>query len=149
MNTIYDTILWLHSQTTAKQFPIVQFSGDTDMVTDGWLSLTSIHQQEIVVTQATADEYRAISNSNEGYLKVEHRVNAVLGRTDLRCSWLVGVEESAKAVQGMPFQKFRKSFRPPKLLFNDIFSQGSVANEIARTTRLEFEKNGGMVILLQ
>lgn len=52
MNTIYDTILWLQSQATAKQFPIVEFSADTDMITNGWLSLTSINQPEIVVKRS-------------------------------------------------------------------------------------------------
>jgi hypothetical protein len=149
MNTIYDTILWVQSQTTAKQFPIVQFSGDTDMVTDGWLSLTSVNQPEVVVTQATADEYRAIAKGNDGYLKVQHRVNAALGRTDLRCSWLVGIEEVAKTAQGTSFQEFRKSYKPPKLQFNDIFAQSSVATETSRTSRSEFERDGGKLVVLQ
>lgn len=149
MNTIYDTILWLQSKTTSRQFPIVQFSGDTDMVTDGWLSLTSVAQPVIVITQATADEYRAIAQSNDGYLTVEHRVNAALGRTDLRCSWLVGVEETTKPAGGTSFQEFRKSYQPPKLLFRDILAQESLASEVSRTTRSEFERNGGKVIVFQ
>ena len=57
-NGVYHTILWLESQATKKRFPIVQFSGDTDMATMGWESLTSTERPEIVVTQRTADEYR-------------------------------------------------------------------------------------------
>ncbi|WP_293266081.1 hypothetical protein [Oryzomicrobium sp.] len=134
---------------TAKQFPTVQFSGDTDMVTDGWLSLTSVNQLEIVITQATADEYRAIAQDNDGYLKVEHRINAALGRIDLRCSWLVSVEEVAKTAQGTSFQESQKSYQPPKLLFKDIFAQDSVATETSRTSRSEFECNGGKLVVLQ
>lgn len=53
MTTIYDTIVWLQSDTSAEQFPIVEFSADTDMATLGWVSLTSTDQPEIVVTQVT------------------------------------------------------------------------------------------------
>lgn len=149
MNSICDTIVWLRSQTTSQQFPIVHFSGDTDMVTAGWLSLTSVDQPVIVVTQATADEYRAIAQGNDGYLEVERRVNAALGRTDLRCSWLVKVEETTKPARGTSFQEFQKSYQPPTLLFKDILAQESLANEISRTTRSEFERNGGKVIVFQ
>jgi hypothetical protein len=149
MNTVYDTVLWLQSRTTAKRFPIVQFSGDTDMATDGWISLTSIDQPEVVVTQVTSDEYRAIAGGNDGYRQVECRVNAALGRTDLRCSWLVGIEEVEKTAQGASLPGFRTPFQPPRLLFRDIFEQGAVATETSRTRRSEFERNGGKLIVLQ
>ena len=67
MNTTYDTILWLQSQATSKRFPIVQFSGDTDMVTQGWVSLTSIERPEIVVTR--------LDGRTIGYLLVADRNN--------------------------------------------------------------------------
>lgn len=149
MNTIYDTILWLQSQATSRRFPIVQFSGDTDMVTNRWVSLTSVEHLEIVVTQATADEYHAIAKGDDGYLQIERRVNAALWRTDFKCSWLVGVEEASKPVQEISFQEFLKSYQPPRLLFRDIFAHESLAHEAARTTRLEFECSGGKVVVLQ
>lgn len=149
MNTIYDTIVWLQSQATSHQFPIVQFSGDTDMVTAGWVSLTSIDKPEIVVTQTTAAEHHAIAQGHDGYLQVENRINVALGRTDLRCAWLVRVEETSPMIQGTTFQKFRKSYRPPKLLFRDILGIESLASEASRTTRSEFERGGGKVLVLE
>ncbi|AZQ55758.1 hypothetical protein [Burkholderia cenocepacia] len=149
MTTIYDTIVWLQSNASAEQFPIVAFSADTDMATMGWVSLTSTDRPEIVVTQVTAEEFRAIAEGTDGYLAVEHRVNAALERSDLKCSWLARVEEAGSNVAGGSFQTFREAYRPPKLFFRDILHDDSLAQEVGRTTRSEFEHDGGKVIVLQ
>ena len=119
------------------------------MVTAGWVSLTSIDQPEIIVTQATAAEHHAIAQGHDGYLQVENRINAALGRTDLRCAWSVRVEETPETAQGTSFQEFLKSYRPPKLFFRDILGRESLAFEASRTTRSEFERSGGKVLVLQ
>ncbi|MCX4155384.1 MULTISPECIES: hypothetical protein [Paraburkholderia] len=147
--TVYETILWLQSKTSEKQFPIVEFSADTDMATLGWVSLTSTDRPEIVVTQATAEEFRAIADDLDGYLGVEHRVNTALKRCDLKCSWLVRVENVTSSAEGLSFQEFRKAYQPPKLFFRDILHCDSLAVEVSRTTRSEFERNGGKFIILQ
>ncbi|WP_107313130.1 hypothetical protein [Burkholderia metallica] len=149
MTTIYDTIVWLQSNASAEQFPIVEFSADTDMATMGWVSLTSTDRPEIVVTQVTAEEFRAIADGTDGYLAVEHRVNATLRRSDLKCSWLARVEEVGSSDAGRSFQMFREAYRPPKVLFRDILHSDSLAQEVSRTTRSEFEHNGGKVIVLK
>ncbi|WP_175821932.1 hypothetical protein [Burkholderia sp. BCC0419] len=149
MTTIYDAIVWLQSNISAKQFPIVEFSADTDMATMGWVSLTSTDRPEIVVTQVTADEFHAIAEGTDGYLAVEHRVNAALKRSDLKCSWLACVEEVGSSVAGGSFQGFREAYRPPKVSFRDILHSDSLAHEVSRTTRSEFEHNGGKVIVLR
>jgi hypothetical protein len=149
MSTIYDTILWLQSPATTKRFPIVQFSGDTDMVTAGWVSLTSVEHSEVVVTQLTGEEYHSTNKDSSGYLQVEGRVNSALNRCDLRCSWLVRVEEISPIGKGLSFQEFRKAYRPPKLFFRDIFCNDSLAEEVSCVTRAEFERNGGKLTVLQ
>ncbi|WP_325088251.1 hypothetical protein [Burkholderia contaminans] len=149
MPTIYDTIVWLQSNTSAEQFPIVEFSADTDMATMGWVSLTSTDRPEIVVTQVTAEEFRAIADGTDGYLVVERRVNAALKRSDLKCSWLARVEEVGSSDAGGAFQVFQEVYRAPKVPFRDILHSDSVAQEVSRTTRSEFERNGGKVIVLQ
>lgn len=103
MNTIYDTILWLKSQTTGKRFPVVVFSADTDMVTEGWVALTSIERPEIVVTQMTAEEYQS-GGEPSGYLQVETHVTDVRGRSDLKGFWLVRVKETAPVEGVFPFK---------------------------------------------
>lgn len=83
-----DAILWLQSEATGRRFPVAQFSGDTDMTTDGWLSLTSINCNEIVVALMTAEEYWATAKGTAAYSEVERRINASLQRDDLRISWM-------------------------------------------------------------
>lgn len=148
MNTIYDEIMWLKSQATTKLFPIVLFSGDTDMVTAGRICLTSTEHTEIVVTELTAEEYCSQAEDPSRYLHAEQRVNSTLSRSDLRCSWLVRAEQVLPK-RGLSFQEFRKLYQPPKLFFRDIFSTGSVAEEFKRVTRSEFERDGGKVTVVR
>lgn len=149
MSTIYDTILWLESQATKKRFPIVQFSCDTDMVTAGWVSLTSIENPEIVVTQLTVEESRLTDKDSERDLQVERRVNKALNRSDLRCSWQVRADEVGPCAKGLSFQEFRKVYQPPNLFFRDILSEGALAEKVDCVTRAEFERSGGRLMVLQ
>ena len=149
MSVVYHTILWLESQATKKRFPIVQFSGDTDMATMGWESLTSTERPEIVVTQRTADEYRLKADDQGQNQQIEHRINKALNRSDLRLSWLARVEEVGPSATGLSFQEFRKVYQPPKLFFRDIFSEGTLAEQVGLVTLSEFERSGGNLIVLR
>jgi hypothetical protein len=141
---ICDTILWLQAGPSGTRFPTVQFSADTDMATAGWVALTSLSRHEIVVTQMTAEEFR----STTGFVDLENRVNALLGRDDLRFPALVGSEGQAPAVAGQSFQQFRRDYRPPRLFYRDIFSSDALAEEVARMSRNEFEEGGGTLTIL-
>jgi hypothetical protein len=152
MPTIYDTILWLQSRTTARRFPTVELSADVDFATNGWVSLTSINGPRIVVTQANAEEHAAVARSEtgeSGFLLVERRVNAALARSDLRCTWLVRVEDHRTIPKEESFRRFAEAYRAPTLLYRDIYSAESVAVEVSRTTRSAFESTGGTVIVLE
>lgn len=148
MPATHDTILWLTSESTGKRFPIAQFSGDTDMVTMGWVSLTSVENHDIVVTTLTDDELRDTMSASGGYLRLEARINALLGRTDLASCWLTEVVEPTYDVDiaTLSFQEFRKLHRPPRLFYRDIYSpdgRASVEQEVSRRT---FERQGGKVL---
>ncbi len=149
MNTIYDTILWLQATTGMRQFPIVQFSGDTDMVTQGWISLSSIERPEIVVTKLTGAEYENTYEGPGGYLQVEHRVNGALDRSDLRSSWVVRVEHPEKVATGNSFAVFGCGRLPNKLFYRDIFSNDSLAEVVGQVPLSEFEDEGGKLIVLE
>ena len=148
MSTVYDTIVWLQSRSTGLRFPIVVFTGDTDMVTNGWASLTSIERPEIVVTQMTGAEFLAAASDTKAFTWVENRVNGSLNRTDLRCCPLIRAEEIGPSAAGLSFQEFRKVYRPPKLFFRDIHDPASLAHEIGCTSRAEFERSGGSLVVL-
>ncbi|WP_322629468.1 hypothetical protein [Halothiobacillus sp.] len=149
MNNIYDTILWLKSESTGKQFPVVLFSADTDMATAGWVTLTSIEKYEVVVSELTAEEYRATANGSSGYLQVEKRINAALGRADLKCPWFVRAEESGPSGKNLSFQEFKKVYRPPAIYYRDIFQPDAVAVEVSRVSLSQFEQAGGKLVVVQ
>lgn len=144
MNEIYDTIVWL-ANPAGKLFPIVRFTGDTDMVTEGWVSLTSTERPEVVVTQATAEEWNSLEST--GASQIEARINRQLGRNDLRYVRLMRVEDQGNP-KGVSFQEFRKAYKPPKLLYQDIYSPTSQASEVSQTTRADFERGGGKVLVI-
>ena len=141
---IDETILWLQSEETGRRFPTVQFSADTDMVTMGWVSLTSIDGPEVVVTQMVGSEYIVGARTVEEL--VEQRVNAALGRNDLRCVPLVRAEERGPSGKGLSFQEFSRVYQSPRLFFRDIFAENSVAECIAEVSIADFESSGGRLL---
>ena len=131
------SILWLRSVTTGKEFPVVQFSGDTDMETGSVASLTSIERNEVVV---------AWLNGNETTEEFERRVNTILSRNDLRATVLVRVENKGNLSLGSSsFQDFRKNYQSPTLYYNDVFSVGGEAIVSQKLTLSEFKSRGGRV----
>lgn len=145
---IYDTIIWLQSQSNGKLFPAAQFTADTDMATRGWVSLTSVERPEVVVTTFTVDEVQAAGGGEPPYIDVEARVNAILGRHDLRVPWLESVERDERPAAGVSFQDFLKTYRPPRLLYRDIFTPGRFAEKASTESREQFERGGGVVTRL-
>jgi len=150
MPSNYDTILWLTSESTGKRFPIAQFSADTDMATTGWVSLTGKDSHDIVVTTLTNDELRDTMTDTAGYLRLEVRINAQLGRTDLVCCWMTAVEEPTYDVDiaTLSFQAFRKLHRPPRLFYRDIYNAAGRATVDKEVSRRAFERQGGRVLRL-
>jgi hypothetical protein len=148
--TIYDAILWLRSKKTGKTFPVVQFSADTDMATAGWISLTSPVHHDLVVTTLTDDEFNKTLEDSGGFLLLEERVNKILNRTDLVCSWLAAVVEPSYDVDitTLSFQEFRKISKQPQLLYRDIYSDDGLAVIETQVSRRDFERKGGKLVVL-
>jgi hypothetical protein len=118
------TILKLRSEVTGRHFYSVVFSGDTDMVTDSWISLPSIEYREIIVTTVTPEEHQAAN----GFLRCERRVNTELRRSDLRAVWLQRVGSGGV------------------LFYRDIFASRGEAAVVAEMPVAEFEREGGKII---
>ena len=118
------------------------FSGDTDMVTDGWVSLTSIDRPEIVITEVTSDEH----NVPDGLLRCEGRINSELARSDLRIVWLSRVVDRTTSQPGMSFQEFQRAYIPPQCFYRDIFDPHGEATVIREESLDSFRSSGGRVI---
>lgn len=81
---IEDRIYWFYSRKAKRAYPVYVFGGDTDMATQGKGSLTSLERDEVVITTMTGDEWN--DSARFGIVdQFEDRINACLGRQDLRC----------------------------------------------------------------
>jgi hypothetical protein len=134
----YD-IAWLRSEKTGRRFPTVVFSGDTDMVTMGWTSLSSAVRTEVAITTCSAEEM-----SNPSLL--ESRINDFLGRSDLRFVPLIRVVENNTSLMKLPFTEFKKAYRPPTLYYKDILAADGEAVCIERVSPENFASTGGLVL---
>jgi len=117
------------------------------MITQGWISLSSVETPEIVITQLTREEYRATFEGHEGYVSAEQRINRLLNRSNLRCVWFLGIDETISN-DAKPSSLFRY-WQPPKLLYRDILEKNSVAKEVSRLTLSEFELDGGKLVIVK
>jgi hypothetical protein len=102
---------------------MVVFSADTDMPTVGWTSLTSTSRAEVVITTSSDEE-----DSNPASL--EARVNAALGRTDLRVVQMSRVIDNDDDLRGLSFSEWSRRYKPPTLIYKDIMGDGE-AVEVA------------------
>ena len=86
------------------------------MVTDGWITLSSIRSSEIAIVCCKGNEWERPELAAE-------RINRELGRDDFRYVSLQRVEEKVTA-KGLSFQEFQRHYKPPTLYCSDIHSDG-------------------------
>jgi hypothetical protein len=134
-------IYWLRSQQTGRRFPTAIMSGDTDMVTIGWTSLSSTDLPEVVITRCSIDEH-----SNAPLL--ESRVNSALGSKDFRVVTLLRSVDNSEALKGLSFQEFRKNYRQT-LYYRDILvGEGEAICEECVSDE-DFVSAGGRILNLE
>ena len=136
------TVSILDCPTCGEASPHLIFSGDTDMVTTGLASLTSVAANEVVITEAEPPEW-----SDQTGQELEGRVNRLLDRDDLRFVRLLRAEEIAYTA-GLSFQDFRKVYREPRLTYS--CPKCSVGEAVSgRSLEFsEFEQEGGQLTVL-
>ena len=129
MNEDRMSILWLRSLRTGRRFPIILFSGDTDMATSGLGALSSTSGREVVATYLTSEEVCA--DLPTGLRIFEERMNARLGRSDLRYVPIVRVVDEPRA----------------DVLYRDIFDPEGEADVVSEESLQQFRATGGVVTL--
>jgi hypothetical protein len=134
------SIVWCRSLSTGKEFPLASFSGDTDMETDGWASVTSIDRPEVIVTRTVSAEFRGDEPAQR---HLQERLNGALGRTDLRAPHLVRVRENTE-LTGASFQEFRKHYHRPTLFYFDVIVGSGEAEAVREVSVEEFRSSGGL-----
>lgn len=114
MNSKQGTVVWLDDGQS--RFPHYVFSGDTDVATGGFFSLTSAVANEIVIAKLSAEEFNAAAT---GLAAATARVNSALKRTDLRYITLLRVERPP-AERGGSLQSFRASQGKAKYVYPNV-----------------------------
>ena len=130
------TILWLRD--SEGLFPYVRFSGDTDMVTDGWMSFTSTSRNEVVIASLAAGE------ASESVAL--ERISSALNRSDLREIRLLRVEQETSAA-GLSFQAFRAAYVKPTIVYSSLSGIGEAGLEREQSIDA-FRREGGIVTLV-
>jgi len=134
-------VLTLKCRRCGAKFPHAVFSGDTDMATDGLVSLTSVERNELVFGELTADEWKL-----EDAKRVSaacQRISGALARTDLRSVMVVRWQKS-QSIAGLSFAAFRKTYKPPVGVYSCPHCGGE-AKSIQQQSWSEFMTSGGHI----
>ena len=129
-------------RSCGKRTPYLTFVGDTDMVTNGLVSLSSISRNEIVVAEAQGNELR----DGEGAATL-NRISEQLDRNDLRAVRLLRAEDG-NANAGLSFQSFRENYQPPSLIFSCPHCVTGEAEVEKRLSLAEYRRDGGHLTVL-
>lgn len=135
-------VVWLSDGI--REFPHFVFSGDTDMSTDGLISLTARNCSELFLVRLLPIEARA---GEFGGVMAAKRVMAQLRRTDLVPVSVLSVQP-APSLAGAPFSEFRRSYRAPTVKYSSLTGAGEsvfVREESADA----FVAGGGSVHVLE
>lgn len=121
--------------------PHLIFSGDTDMVTTGLGSLSSVVANEIVLAELDASEL-----TDRPADAFERRINELLGRDDLRSVQLLRVERQDIPPE-LSFQEFQRAYSPPRLIF--ACPRCNADSTVVRTESTQlYERSGGTIRLI-
>lgn len=118
-------------RTCGEGFPVFTFSADTDMVTNGLVSLTRTDNKNIGI---------ALALQGESWRLVQARVGA-----PYRVSQAAFTHQNGKP--GVSFQEFRKSYQLPVASYTCIFCAG-VAEAVGTESVAEFESHSKIEVLV-
>ena len=116
LDSVEGTILRLRCQACGAQFPHFQFTGERETETSGLFSASSGKADEVLVFEARPEEWKDFDRA--GATLAEKRIAQDLGRDDLRVIRLLRIESALTMGQGMSFADFKKSYRPPVMVYS-------------------------------
>ena len=123
-------ITQVHCRGCGERFPVFTFSADTDMTTNGLVSLTRTDNKNIAIVASLQGETLQL---------VQDRVGA-----PYRTSEATYMHHPGKP--GVSFQEFRKSYQPPTASYTCIFCAGA-ADVVATESVSEFEAHNKIEVL--
>ncbi|AXQ28018.1 hypothetical protein D0B54_04730 [Solimonas sp. K1W22B-7] len=147
MNPIVVTgsILRLRCQACGALFPHFQFSGERETEAGGLFSASSGKLDEVFIAEATEPEWKDFDRA--GATLAEQRLAQQLGREDLRVIRLLRIESALTGGQGMSFADFKKSYRPPVMVYSCAGCGEGESKLVEEISVEEFQLAGGNVRL--
>lgn len=145
MRKVEGTVLRLRCDVCGSSFAHFVFSGEDDLETAGLCSASSCVQDEIVITQTDAREWRDLADGDVA--SVERRLARELARDDLKVIAVRRVEDHANEAAGMSFAEFRKVYRPPTLIYSCACCAQGESRMVEEITVSAFREGGGRVSL--
>ena len=143
LQTVSGTILRLRCQGCGAVFPHFQFSGERETEAGGLFSASSGQADEVFIAEATADEWKDFDGA--GATRAEQRLALAQGRDDLRVIRLLRIESALTTGQGMSFADFKKSYRPPVMVYSCAACEAGESRVVAECSLEEFRSAGGRV----
>ena len=139
------TILRLCCQTCKATFPHFLFSGEDDTDTAGLCSASCCDRNEVVIAEAESAEWNDFEQA--GVSEIEKRLARQLGRDDLRVLRLLKIEREESSPAGLGFRDFKKTYKPPVLVYSCACCRDGASRAIEEITVDEFQKSGGRVLV--
>ncbi|MDM4769254.1 hypothetical protein [Solimonas sp. SE-A11] len=141
--TVSGTILRLRCQGCGAVFPHFQFSGERETESGGLFSASSGQADEVFIAEAMADEWKDFDGA--GATRAEQRLALELGRGDLRVIRLLRIESALTAGQGMSFADFKKSYRPPVMVYSCAACEAGRSRVVGECSLDDFANAGGCI----
>lgn len=116
LDSVEGMVQRLRCQVCGAVFPHFQFSGERETESGGLFSASSGKADEVLVFEAKPEEWKDFDRA--GTTLAEQRIARELGRDDLRVIRLLRIESALTTGQGMSFADFKKSYRPPVMVYS-------------------------------
>jgi len=139
-------ILRLRCRKCEQTSVAFEFSGDSDMVTDGLCSASGCNDTEVVVFETTSTEWNALGNGDESL--ATQRLMDETKRSDLSISELHHVERKHSSERVLGVLDFVKAYEPPVLVYRCPCCRAGDAVATDRKTATEFVAAGGTITSL-
>lgn len=142
------TVLSLCCESCGARFPHFSFSGEEDSDTAGLYSATSPRSNELILAEAESSEWTVLASGDlEAIKAIESRLSQQFVRDDLRIVRLLRTEQQQKSAAGLSFAEFRKTYKPPILVYSCISCPAGESRVQEELTVNSFRKSGGNILL--
>ena len=122
------------------------FAGEDDAETAGLCSAGRCNISDIVIAEATPEEWNAFDE--DGLVILEERLTKKLNLPGLKISRLLRVEQPNGSVAGRSFQHFLRVYKPPTLVYVCPCCEQGEARVAAKYTINEFHAGGGKLTIV-